>query len=64
MFEGVVSRNINKKLSDTQSLVLKTLRLNPFENTAGKGENAGTQHFLPFPTVFSTPYTFRNLNRI
>ena len=24
------------------------------ENTVGKGENAGNQHFLLFPTVFST----------
>ena len=23
------------------------------ENTVGKGENAGNQHFFPFPTVFS-----------
>ena len=24
-----------------------------FENLVGKGENAGNQHFLPFPTMFS-----------
>ena len=24
------------------------------ENTVGKGENAGNQHFSPFTTVFST----------
>ena len=23
------------------------------ENIVGKGENAGNQHFLPFPTMFS-----------
>ena len=26
----------------------------PFENIVGKGENAGNQHFLLFPTMFST----------
>ena len=25
-----------------------------FENIVGKGENAGNQHFLLFPTIFST----------
>ena len=25
-----------------------------FENIVGKGENAGNQHFLLFPTMFST----------
>ena len=29
-----------------------TLRKNPFENTVGKGENAGNQHFLLFPQCF------------
>ena len=27
----------------------------PFENIMGKGENAGNQHFLPFPQCF-LPY--------
>ena len=26
----------------------------PFQNIVGKGENAGNQHFLFFPTIFST----------
>ena len=32
--------------------------LNGVENTAGKGENAGNQHFLLFPQCFqkSIPY--------
>ena len=32
-----------------------TLRNGPFENTEGKGENAGNQHFLLFPQYF-LPY--------
>ena len=27
--------------------------MKPFENTVGKGENAGNHHFLFFPYVFS-----------
>ena len=26
----------------------------PYENNVGKGENAGSQHFLSFPTLFSS----------
>ena len=26
------------------------------ENIVGKGENAGNQHFLPFPAIFSEDY--------
>ena len=41
-----------------QSLTLyhtiPTQRKKALENTVGKGENAGNQHFLLFPTVFST----------
>ena len=29
------------------------------ENTGGKGENAGYQHFLLFPPVFSKAFFFR-----
>ena len=29
------------------------------ENTVGKGRNAGYQHFLPFPTVFSKAFILR-----
>ena len=28
----------------------------PSENIVGKGENADNQHFLLFPTMFSTPH--------
>ena len=28
------------------------------ENILGKGENAGYQHFLLFPTIFSEDYIF------
>ena len=31
-----------------------TLYEKPFENIVGKGENAGNQHFLFLPTMFST----------
>ena len=31
-----------------------TLKKKPVENNVEKGENAGTQHFSPFPTMFST----------
>ena len=53
-----------------QSLVLTILKKQPFENTVGKGENAGTQHFLLFPQCFLTfqrqsplfePYLFCSL---
>ena len=37
----------------TQSLLLMTLKKKPLENIAGKGENAGIQHFLLFRTIFS-----------
>ena len=29
------------------------------ENIVGKGENAGYQHFFPFPTMFSKAFSFR-----
>ena len=29
--------------------------MKPLENNVGKGENAGNQHFLLFPAMFSTP---------
>ena len=31
---------------------IQTLKKEPFENIVGKGENAGTQHFLLFPQYF------------
>ena len=36
-----------------KSLLLTTLRKDPFENIVGKEENAGNQHFS-FPTMFPT----------
>ena len=36
----------------TQSRLLKTLEKKVFKNIAGKGENAGTQHFLHLPQSF------------
>ena len=37
-----------------KSQLLTTLRKKAFENIVGKGEYAGNQHFLLFPTMFST----------
>ena len=37
----------------TQSRLLTTLEKKAFENIVGKGENAGNQHFLFFPAMFS-----------
>ena len=34
--------------------VLTNPKYKAFENIVGKGENAGNQHFLIFPTMFST----------
>ena len=36
----------------TQSRLLTTSKMKPFENIVGKGENAGNQHFLLFPQYF------------
>ena len=36
----------------TQSRLLKTLKMKPFENIVGRGENADNQHFLLFPQCF------------
>ena len=36
----------------TQSGLLTTIKKKLFENTVGKGENAGNQHFLLFPQCF------------
>ena len=37
-----------------KSQLLTTLEKKAFENLAGKGENAGNQHFLLFSKMFST----------
>ena len=39
-------------LFTTQSRLLTTLYMRPFENIVGKGQNAGNQHFLLFPQFF------------
>ena len=44
------------KINVTQKLKIKLERV---EIIAGKGENAGYQHFLLFPTVFSKGLLFR-----
>ena len=36
----------------TQSLLLTTLYMDPFENNVGNREYAGNQHFLLFPQCF------------
>ena len=43
-----------------QSRVLTTLRKKSFENTVGKGENNGNEHFLLFPQCF-IPYQRQTL---
>ena len=41
-----------KGIKTTQSKLLDTLKETALENTVGKGENAGNQHFLLFPQCF------------
>ena len=38
----------------TQSRLLTTMRKKALKNIVGKGENAGNQHFFPFPAMFTT----------
>ena len=33
---------------------MTNLRKRPFKNIVGKGENAGNQHFVLFPKIFSS----------
>ena len=40
------------KLFTTQFRLLTTLKKRALENTVGKGENAGNQHFLLLPQCF------------
>ena len=40
------------ELFTTDFQLLTTLKKKSFENIVGKGENAGNQHFLPFPQCF------------
>ena len=44
--------NVVKDYLTTQSQLLTTLKKKALENTEGKGENAGNQHFLLFPQCF------------
>ena len=46
----------------TQCKLQMTVRKTTFENNGGKGENAGNQHFLLLPTMFST--LFKTLSTI
>ena len=39
-------------LYNTITTFKKDLKVNPFENMMGKGENAGNQYFLLFPQCF------------
>ena len=50
----VFCRILIEELFTTQSWLLLTLSKKPFENIVGKGENDGNQHFLLFPTMFSS----------
>ena len=46
-----------ESLADNKLNIAKMM-ISPFdrvENTVGKGENAGYQHFLPFPRCFPKP---------
>ena len=58
---GLVSKNHSGKLNylpgqfisfSTQSQLLTTLKKKALENTVGKGEIAGKEHFLLFPQCF------------
>ena len=40
------------QLFTTQSQLLRTIKKTALENTVGKGENAGNQHFLLLPQYF------------
>ena len=49
---------IKKAFTDDGRTLNQTLgfSLGRVENIVGKGENAGHQHFLLFPTIFSNGY--------
>ena len=42
----------NSERVTTQSQLLMTLKMKPFENIMGKRENAGNQQYLLFPQYF------------
>ena len=50
-----------ESFADDKITVTEKLKfvLERVENIAGKGENAGYQHFLPFPTMFSKGFLYR-----
>ena len=57
---GVLAKEV--WLLTVQSRVLTTITKQAFENIVGKRENAGNQHFLLFPTKFSTVSKLRYLS--
>ena len=52
-----------KAFADDKFNVSKMMRSvsNREENIVGKGENAGNQHFLLFPTMFSNAFFYREV---
>ena len=52
-----------KKIADDKLDVVKMMiaLLDRVENTVGKGENAGYQHFLLFPPCFPNPSSLASL---
>ena len=60
LIEGILSKVkenllLQIQLFTTQSRLLTTLGKEAFKNIVGKGENAGSQHFLLFPQCLQ-PY--------
>ena len=53
---NTTKEDLTLQLFTTQSRLLETPREKPIENIVGKGDNADKQHFLLFPTMFSTLY--------
>ena len=50
----MLDQSVLKGFADSKIYVTQTLKLimSTIENTVGKGENAGNQHFLLFPQCF------------
>ena len=46
---------------DKSNVVMMISLFDREENTVGKGENAGKQHFLLFPQCFPNPPSLRSL---
>ena len=49
---GISGKGLTLKLYTTLSRLITTLKEKALENTVGKVENAGNQHFLLFPQCF------------